>query len=259
MIKISVFLHLLFCLVRETTDTAKPMKIVANSWTSYESLNWAAHKIYLSKNQFPLVEAFSTTEVIRSFRDGLREGGALTLGEVILLAQQGFYPKFVLLADYSKGTKDIVEKKGIKTIADLSGKILKMGGTSPFDSSQVPIEILDVVVFSAQTLKRYSGSMNSLPTAWAKSTCEIINLTQREHLQFMAQREKTSIDLIAESLKPITLGNPDENATHLTSNPVRKDSLHKLNVYRNEASLLNHPVTELGLFLELVTIATNAE
>jgi NitT/TauT family transport system substrate-binding protein len=309
MIRISVCLFVIFYLAGCTTEPEKPLRIITNTWPGYEPLYWAAHQDYFPKNKFRLIEAPSATEVLRSFRNGLVEGAALTLDEVILLARQGFDPKIVLLTDYSNGADVIIGKKWIKTIADLKGKkvgvensalggylltralqinkisekeitkvymeydkhvdafakgpvdaivtfepargkILRMGGTILFDSSQIPHEILDVVIFSAQAVKNHPGAIKALSIAWEKSVKDINNPTLKEPLHFMAQREQTSVDLIVESLKLITLGNPEENASLVTSNPVIKDRLHKLNIYMKEAGLLNQPISELGLFIE---------
>jgi NitT/TauT family transport system substrate-binding protein len=98
------------------------MRIGTNTWPGYEPLYLARDLMYIKKNEFRLVEHASATDVIKSFRNGLIDAAALTLDEVLILKQNGYDPRIVLVMDISHGGDVIIAQKGIEDFQKLKGK-----------------------------------------------------------------------------------------------------------------------------------------
>lgn len=91
-------------------------------WPGYEPLQLAAESGYLGHNHVSIVEFSSATQGARAFRNRVIDAVALTLDEVLLLAQNVPDLRIVLVLDVSNGGDVILGRPGIETIAHLRGR-----------------------------------------------------------------------------------------------------------------------------------------
>lgn len=101
-----------------------PLRIGTNVWPGYEPLFLARDLGYYDGTPIKLVEYPSASEVLRAFRNGAIEVAALTMDEVMLLADQNQEPRIILITDISNGADVILSSKGIKKMQDLKGKVV---------------------------------------------------------------------------------------------------------------------------------------
>ncbi len=107
-----------------------PLRIGTNVWPGYEPLYLARELGFLTRENAHLVEYASATQVIRAFRNETIDVAALTLDEVLLLAQDGFAPRIVLVMDASAGGDAIIAQGDIQTMQDLRGKRVGVENTA---------------------------------------------------------------------------------------------------------------------------------
>ncbi len=105
------------------------LMVGTNVWPGYEPL-YLARELGFYNSIVRLVEFTSTTQVIRAFRNGTIHVAALTLDEVLLLAQDGVEVKVILVTDISHGGDVILSKPEIKTLNDLKGKKVAVENTA---------------------------------------------------------------------------------------------------------------------------------
>ncbi len=133
------------------------LRIGTNVWPGYEPLYLARELKYFKDVPIQLVEFTSATEVLRAYRNGVIELAALTLDEVLLLSQNGFNPKVILVMDISHGGDVILGKPEIKSLIELKGcrvgvestalgayvlsRAMQLGGLSFNDLKIIPLEV----------------------------------------------------------------------------------------------------------------------
>lgn len=120
-----LYLHVLLLTISCTKHDSGVFRIGTNIWPGYEPLYLAQDRGFFQKNNIRMIEYSSATETIRAFRNKSIEAAALTLDEVLLLAQDGAMPVVVLVADQSNGGDAIVSRKKLKHLKELKG--LKIG------------------------------------------------------------------------------------------------------------------------------------
>ncbi len=224
------------------------LRIGTNTWPGYEPLYLARELGYLKDLNIRLVEHTSATQVIRGFRNKTIDAAALTLDEVLLLAQSAHQPRIVLVMDISVGGDAIIGRDSIRSIHDLGGKkigveksalgayilsraleinnvpahevetvtleaiehvaafqagkvdavvtfeparstLLNAGARELFSSTQIPNEILDVLVVREKYLKEHPEQINALIEKWFQA------------LSFMRNHELAAAELMAPRLK----------------------------------------------------------
>ena len=101
---------------------SSPAKLGTNLWPGYEPFYLARELGVLPPSQVQLVEYPSASEVIRGFRNGAVDAAALTLDEVLLLAQNEIPVKVVLVLDISHGGDVVMARPEIGRFEDLRGK-----------------------------------------------------------------------------------------------------------------------------------------
>lgn len=99
-----------------------PLRIGTNVWPGYEPLYLARSLGYLSEGDFRLIEYSSSTQVLRAYRNGAIDAAALTLDEVLLLVQEGFAPRVILVMDISSGGDAIIARPGLGSMQALKGR-----------------------------------------------------------------------------------------------------------------------------------------
>lgn len=103
-------------------EYAPPLRIGTNVWTGCEPLYLARDLGYLDPKAVRLIEYPSASEVMRAFRNQAIDGMVISLDEVLMLAQDNFEPRIVLVIDISQGGDAIVGREGLRTMRDLAGK-----------------------------------------------------------------------------------------------------------------------------------------
>jgi len=135
----------------------QPMRIGSNVWPGYEPLYLARELGYYEGLPISMVEYPSASEVLRAYRNGAIQAAALTMDEVLILAESGLDPRVVLLLDVSQGGDVILGQGDVQRVADLKGRkvgventalgayvlsrALAMNGMQVSDVTLVPLEV----------------------------------------------------------------------------------------------------------------------
>lgn len=88
--------------------------------------------------------------------------------------------------------------------------LLKAGAHVLFDSSQIPYEIVDVLVTNDVTIKTRAKELKQLSSGWFK-TLTYINENYDEAMEEMSQNEATSIQEFQKGYEDLIIPNHDEN------------------------------------------------
>lgn len=122
---------LLACLcLPSCTPPDIPMKLGTNLWLGYEPFYLASKKDYLNSHQVHLVEYTSASQVIMAYRNGAIDAAALTLDEALLLQENQFNPKIILILDMSNGADAILGQPEITRFEQLKGKRIGVEDTA---------------------------------------------------------------------------------------------------------------------------------
>jgi len=113
----------------ESTES-QPMRIGSNVWPGYEPLYLARELGYYEGLPISMVEYPSASEVLRAYRNGAIQAAALTMDEVLILAESGLDPRVVLLLDVSQGGDVILGRDGVQRVADLKGRKVGVENTA---------------------------------------------------------------------------------------------------------------------------------
>ena len=103
-------------------DSRSPMRVGTTLWPGYEPLHLAVEKGYIDDSDINLVDSPSPHGSIQGMRNGDLDAVALTLDEVLLLADQGVTLEVVLVLDFSNGGDAIIAREGITTVEQLKGR-----------------------------------------------------------------------------------------------------------------------------------------
>ena len=139
-----------------------PLRIGITLWPGYDHLYLARGLGYYEKSEIRLVEMTSASDVIHSLRNGILEGGTLTLDEALSLMDDGIALKIILVMDFSEGGDVLLVKPGIDSLAALRGKSVAVEYTA------VGAILLD-------------GALNAANLS--VSDVNIISCSQSEHLK----------------------------------------------------------------------------
>jgi NitT/TauT family transport system substrate-binding protein len=96
-----------------------PLSVGSNQWPGYEPLHLAEKLDLHDGYPIKLVELTSATDVMNAFKYGQLDVAALTLDEVLLLAEDVSDLIVFLVMDISNGADKLIAKFYIKTLADL--------------------------------------------------------------------------------------------------------------------------------------------
>ena len=108
-----------------------PFRVGTNVWPGYEPLYLAREQgLYPPSAGLRLVEYTSASEVIQAFRNGTIDAAALTLDEVLLLAETTPDLGIVLVLDISHGADVILAQPAISSLRDLKGKRVGLESTA---------------------------------------------------------------------------------------------------------------------------------
>lgn len=127
----SIIALLVFLLAACTNDEdSQVLRIGTNVWPGYEPLYLADSLGYFKDANVRLVEYSSASQVSRAFRNGLIDAAALTLDEVLLLAQYDFEPEIVLVMDVSDGGDAILTHPELGSMEALKGRRIGVENTA---------------------------------------------------------------------------------------------------------------------------------
>jgi NitT/TauT family transport system substrate-binding protein len=279
----------------------QPLHIGTNVWPGYEPLYLARELGYFDGQPIHLVEHAAATEVIRAFRNGIIEAAALTLDEVLLLAQHGQNPRIVLVMDFSQGGDTLIAQTAISKLDDLRGrrigventalgaymlkrtldhaglehtdveivslpvdkhqraflsgqvdavvtfepvrsKLLKQGAVELFDSSQIPGEIVDVLVVREAYLKRQPQVVEAMLKGWFKAL-GYYDSDATASAAIMARRQGLSAEEFLDSLAGLHIPSLQENLEQLNgSSPALDKTASRLQRLMLDHNLQNKVV-----------------
>lgn len=103
-------------------DHAPPFRVGLNNWPGYAPLYLSSLLNPASASDFQLIPMASSADVMHGIRSGTLEAGALTLDEVITLANDGIALRIVLIFDISMGGDAILGKPFIESLSDLRNR-----------------------------------------------------------------------------------------------------------------------------------------
>jgi NitT/TauT family transport system substrate-binding protein len=113
-----------------TQEPQAPLRVGTNVWPGYEPLYLARDQGYYPPESVRLVEYTSASEVIRAFRNGAIDAAALTIDEVLLLAETAPDVSVVLVLDVSHGADVILAQPALSGLRDLKGKRVGVEATA---------------------------------------------------------------------------------------------------------------------------------
>jgi len=114
----------------DTSAESQPMRIGSNVWPGYEPLYLARELDYYEGLPISMVEYPSASEVLRAYRNGAIQAAALTMDEVLILAESGLDPRVVLLLDVSQGGDVILGQGDVQRVSDLKGRKVGVENTA---------------------------------------------------------------------------------------------------------------------------------
>lgn len=154
-----LFLTFIFGIPACTPAPPEPLRIAAGPFVGYESLYLARDLGLLDPDQVRLVEYAPGSQSLRAFRNGVVDGAALTLDEVLLLAREGFAPRVVTVLSFSRGADMVVARAEIGSLQGLRGtrigaentalgayflsRVLYFAGIDRADVNVVPLELAE--------------------------------------------------------------------------------------------------------------------
>lgn len=302
-----VFLILSIALIScgpKTDD--RPLRLGTNVWLGYEPLYLAREKNFFDKNSIQMIEATSNSEVIQAFRNNAIDAAALTIDEVLVLAQSGTDLRVILIMDFSHGADVILGQPGLDRLKEIKGKrigventavgayvlvralqisgltqgdvhiipleineherafmekkidavvtfepvyskLLAKGAQKLFDSSQIPGEIVDVLIVQTEYLLRNRQKVNKLLKSWFQALA-YLEEKPKDAAEFMTARLGMTVDEILESLNGIQFPDQIENKEMLSDS---KNSIvetgEKLIGIMLEQNILSKPVDMTSL------------
>lgn len=111
-------------------DVEPALRVGTNIWPGYEPLYLARELGYYSDAEVRLVEYSSATEVIHAWRNAAIDAAALTLDEVLRLAQDGHEPRVVAVLDVSNGADVLLARRSIASLTALRGRRIGVENTA---------------------------------------------------------------------------------------------------------------------------------
>ena len=107
-----------------------PLKIAIQPWCGYQFIFLAELEGWLPKEGLKLIKTTIASESVKLLKQGLADGAALTLDEVLLLRDQGMDLSVVAILDISAGADVLLAKPAIQQWSDVKGKRIGVETTS---------------------------------------------------------------------------------------------------------------------------------
>lgn len=255
---------------------AQPLRVGTTLWPGYEPL-YLAKEINAYKEDIRMIEYPSTSEVLRAFKNRTVEAAALTLDEVVLLAESEVPVEIVLVLDISEGADVIMARPELKNIQGLIGarvavestavgaytlsraleihnidisqiilvnvensshkdaytnntadavvtyepvrtQLLNEGAIEIFNSTEIPGEIVDVLVVHKDFIDSHADELSDISQGWFKALAQMKEQPTRS-FTFIASRMKITPEEAKESFIGLSLPSLDKNKTMLSNSP----------------------------------------
>lgn len=157
---------------------------------------------------------------LKSIRDlkGKRVGvESMALGAYVLsraLDKAGLTPRDVTIVPVAVQEHERAYAAGkidaVVTFEPAKTKLRALGGRSIFDSSEIPNEIIDVIVVRADILHSKSGQLKELEDGWFKAL-EYLQKNPADATRRMGKREGVTAAQFSDALKGIIIPDKNEN------------------------------------------------
>jgi NitT/TauT family transport system substrate-binding protein len=121
---------LLTALTACTPAPPEPLRIAAGPFAGYEPLYLARDLGLLDPDAVRLVEYAPGSQSLRAYRNGVVDGAALTLDEVLILARQGYSPRVVAVLSFSRGADMVIARPEITSLTELRGRRVGVENTA---------------------------------------------------------------------------------------------------------------------------------
>ena len=284
------------------------IRMALNSWPGYEPLFLAKEMKLFGKTPPGIIRVHSNTDTVKALRSGILDVAALTMDEVLRMAQDVPDVSVFLILDISDGGDAIVGQEGIASMSDLKGRrigveagalgayvltraiektpglslsdleiypvtykdheevflsraidavvtfepvksrLLEQGGSTLFDSSQIPNEILDVLVVRNEVARQYPEELRAIVAGWF-AAMQFIKENPKVAFATMAGYEKISASLFESSYHSMRFPTLDENRRLLAQgNPGILDSVEQVKANLLKNKILIHPFPLAPLF-----------
>ncbi len=155
-----------------TPEPAPPLRVGTNVWPGYEPLYLARELGYYDGQPVKLVEYPNSTEVMRAYRNGVLEAAALTLDEVLMLAEKGLELRIVLIMDISHGSDVVIGRPGLEDIHGLKGK--RVGVENTALGAYVLTRTLDTAGFALTDIEVVPLGVNEHEEAFTAGTVDAV-------------------------------------------------------------------------------------
>ncbi len=121
-----MFLHALAALgllgLSGCTPPRSPLKISSQVWPGFEFMFLARDLGWLESNEIRLIETTDATDSAQLLAEGLVDGAALTLDEVLRIRASGIPLVVIAVFDFSAGADMLLTRPGIHSLTELRGK-----------------------------------------------------------------------------------------------------------------------------------------
>jgi len=244
---------MLFALMSScSSEHEAPIRVGTNTWPGYEPGYIAEASHFYGDADIRMRQFTSATEVLRAFRSEAIDVAALTLDEVLLLAQDGLDIAVIFVTDISAGADVIVARPELTSVTDLKDKriaventalgayvlaraleiynvdpvtvtpipitvdesslvfehnradavvtfdpyrtaLLAQGAIEIFSSTEMPGEIVDVLVTRRSTIVKDEKSVQLMVEGWLKAI-DTINQKSKKTQQIIAKRTGLEAD-----------------------------------------------------------------
>jgi NitT/TauT family transport system substrate-binding protein len=279
-----------------STGFAQPLRVGTTLWPGYEPL-YLAKEINVYKEDIRMIEYPSTSEVLRAFKNRTVEAAALTLDEIVLLAESDVPVEIILVLDISEGADVIMARPELKNIQGLIGarvavestavgaytlsraleihnidinqitlvnvensshkdaytnntadavvtyepvrtQLLNEGAIEIFNSTEIPGEIVDVLVVHKDIIDSHSDELLDISQGWFKALAQMED-EPSSSFTFIASRMKVSPKEAKESYIGLSLPNLDKNKAMLSDSPTSlKNTFNLLTQHMKDSGLI---------------------
>jgi NitT/TauT family transport system substrate-binding protein len=139
----------------------------------------------------------------------------------------------------------------VVTFDPVRSKLLSAGAKILFDSSQIPGEIVDVLIINKEKLDQFGASIQHLKSGWFQALDDI-NKKPLEAMSILGKRSKQSYKKTIESYMGLHLPNKKQNAILLYSRPEPEllETSKKLAEVMVKIKLISPNINTRQLFIE---------
>jgi len=120
---------ILIALFFSSVSSAQSLRVGTTLWPGYEPL-FLAQEIKAYKEDIRILHYPSASELLQAFKNQTLEAAALTLDEIISLAESGIEVDIILVLDISEGADVIMAKPEIKNMKGLIGARVAVESTA---------------------------------------------------------------------------------------------------------------------------------